>query len=273
MTRIAATFLSGAALLWAAPALAQAVGGKTVLGSHFDMADVDGSGAVERAEFIDHAARHGISADRAEARFEALAGPNRALSRDAFGSFDPEELKGEEVNTGAIVRSGPTRGLDTFDRNGDGELGVSEVMRRAPERPLMGNAPGFGMYDTDGDGRVSFLEYSVQARKQGMGSTRAAQRFVKMAEGRSYLDRDTFERAMVRDPADYDRPTVRERDGSVRGFDFDRDYRSTGFPRATLDRMDTPERRRLGDLDDTPAPRMQVWGEDEPEGSLLGISD
>ena len=273
MTRLSAVFLCGAAFaMSAAPAFADGhMGGKMTVNAHFTEADVDSDGRVTREEFVSYSARNRLDAGMAEAEYQRRVGGNAYLSSDAFGDFDPVR-----------IARGPVRATS----------------------PMSGD---FARYDADGDGRVSFREFNTVARGQGMTSTEAAQRFVKMAGGRSYLDAGSFGAAMSVDPSVYDQSTIRQRidaarldqnsrtvtaPGGVsvgspglndptiagrtsteRGFVFERDYTSTGEPRATLDRLYQPEDRRLGDLDTTPSPRMQVWGDEEPEGSLFGISD
>ena len=273
MTRLSAAFLCGAALVFgAAPALADNhSSGKMTVNSQFMAADVDSDGRVTRDEFVNYSARNGLNAGMAEAEYVRRVGGNAYLSSDAFGDFDPVRIARGPVQTNTQM-------------SGD-----------------------FARYDADGDGRVSFREFNAVSRTQGMTSTEAAQRFVKMAGGRSYLDAGSSGAAMSVDPSVYDQSTIRQRidaarldpNGRVvtspggvsvsspgpndptitgrtsteRGFVFERDYTSTGEPRATLDRLYQPEDRRLGDLDTTPSPRMQVWGDEEPEGSLFGISD
>ena len=279
MTRLSAAFLCGAALtLGGAPALADGHmgGGKMTVNTHFMAADVDADGRVTRDEFVSYSARNGLNAGMAEAEYQRRVGGNAYLSSDAFGDFDPIKIAQGRIARGAVQATSPVSG-------------------------------DFARYDADGDGRVSFREFNALARKQGMTSTQAAQRFVKMAGGRSYLDAGSFGAAMSVDPSVYDKAAIRSRIDSARlepngrvvttlggvsvssprdddptvqggtsterGFVFERDYTTTGRPRATVDRMHTPEDKRLGDLDSTPSPRMKVWGEEEPEGSLFGISD
>ena len=278
MTRLkaAAFFCSASFACGAMPALADGhMDGKMTVNANFQAADVDADGRVTREEFVSYAARSGLDAGMAEAEYQRRVGSNAFLSSDAFGDFDPVRI---------------ARGPE-------------------PLRTRMGG--DFARYDADGDGRVSFREFNTVARTQGMTSTQAAQRFVKMAGGRSYLDRESFGAGsfgarMSADPSvydgagirsridsarldpngrtvtrggvsvnvpDMDDPTIAGRTSTERGFVFERDYTSTGEPKATVDRQFQPERQRLGDLDSTPSPRMQVWGEDEPQGSLFGISD
>ena len=278
MTQLsAAAFLCGAALALAAtPALADGhMGGKMTVNSKFISADLNADGRVTRSEFMDYAAWNGLDAGMAEAEYARRVGGNAYLSQDAFGDFDPVRIAQKTAPTGNQM---------------GGEL---------------------ARYDRDGDGRVVFREFYAVARGEGMTSTEAAQRFVTMAGGRSYLDAGSANAAMgaamgagpsvydkaairqridaarldpnsrtvgtpggvmVSSPGDDD-PTVQGGTSTERGFVFERDYTSTGQPRATVDRMHTPEDKRLGDLDSTPSPRMKVWGDEEPEGSLFGISD
>ena len=66
------------------------------------------------------------------------------------------------------------------------------------------NGADFAMYDTDRDGRVNFGEYYKYAKKDGVSSTLAAQRFNKMTSGTYYLDETGFQTAMSYDGAYYD---------------------------------------------------------------------
>ena len=66
------------------------------------------------------------------------------------------------------------------------------------------NGADFAMYDADRDGRVNFGEYYKYAKKDGVSSTLAAQRFNKMTSGTYYLDETGFQTAMSYDGAYYD---------------------------------------------------------------------
>ena len=68
----------------------------------------------------------------------------------------------------------------------------------------MSNTAEFTSYDANNDGRVDFAEYSKWAKKDGLSTTAAAQRFVKMSGGNSYLDRGSFDTAMTLGASYYD---------------------------------------------------------------------
>ena len=188
MTRLSsAALLCGAALaLTASPALADGhMGGKMTVNTHFMAADVDADGRVTRDEFVNYSARSGLDAGMAEAEYQRRVGGNAYLSSDAFGDFDPIKIAQGRIARGPVQATSPVSG-------------------------------DFARYDADGDGRVSFREFNALARTQGMTSTQAAQRFVKMAGGRSYLDAGSFGAAMSVDPSVYDKAAIRSRIDAAR---------------------------------------------------------
>lgn len=99
--------------------------------SLFASADVDGDGAVTRAEFL--AAR--------DARFDRL-------DRDRDKRLTPSELAAAASDTRA--RTAVQVGFRRFDRDGDGGLDRDELRR--------GPTPAFDRADRDGDGRVTAAE-------------------------------------------------------------------------------------------------------------------
>ena len=62
----------------------------------------------------------------------------------------------------------------------------------------------FASYDSNRDGRVDFNEYYKMAKKDGVSSTLAAQRFNKMTSGSYMLDEGSFMTAMSSDATYYD---------------------------------------------------------------------
>lgn len=54
----------------------------------------------------------------------------------------------------------------------------------------------FTDYDGDGDGRVTFAEYSAHRAKSDISTTAAAQEFVRLSEGASDFDQTRFDTAM-----------------------------------------------------------------------------
>jgi|GEM_PF-4012202 len=65
----------------------------------------------------------------------------------------------------------------------------------------------FAAYDRNSDARVDFAEYSKWAKKEGLSTTAAAQRFTKMTQGQAYLDEGTFLSAMSLGNTYYDTMT------------------------------------------------------------------
>jgi|GEM_PF-5879613 len=74
--------------------------------------------------------------------------------------------------------------------------------------PALAQTADFAAYDSNSDGQVSFTEYSKWATKDGLTTTAAAQRFIKMTNGQASLDESSFLIAMSSDPATYDQPII-----------------------------------------------------------------
>ena len=74
--------------------------------------------------------------------------------------------------------------------------------------PALAQTADFAAYDSNSDGQVSFTEYAKWAQKDGLSTTAAAQRFIKMTNGQASLDEGAFLVAMSSDPSYYDQPIV-----------------------------------------------------------------
>ena len=61
----------------------------------------------------------------------------------------------------------------------------------------------FTSYDADGNGEVTFAEFSKHAKKMNMSTTKAAQLFTKMSGGSPTLTQSTFQSAALSNPDSY----------------------------------------------------------------------
>ena len=102
------------------------------------------------------------------------------------------------LGTAALIAAAPA----FADDHGNHSMMKTETVTQT--KTMGYNGADFAMYDSDKDGRVSFGEYYKMAKKDGVSSTLAAQRFNKMTSGTYYLDAPTFETAMRFDGTYYD---------------------------------------------------------------------
>ncbi|MGB3456221.1 MAG: hypothetical protein WBG08_00955 [Litorimonas sp.] len=210
MTRFALS--SAAALILSAPAFADHHGDKDK--GHavkMEQIDTNNDGRVDFTEFSNHFETvHGWSAGESAREYVRLADESGTLDEAALAKISldgmttvkqpmPELPDAVTVDMpeddGVTEMRVPEAELD-LDMDMDADLPDMSDDDVEMNAELSARFGEFEDYDTDGDGSVSFAEYSARRAENDVSATEAAQEFMRVSEGTQAFDEDGYDRAL-----------------------------------------------------------------------------
>ena len=157
----------------------------------FDAMDTSADGRIDFTEFSNYLEReYGYSAADSAKEYVRLSGDTGVITDRTFAGTSFKKMDHTHLASGE------------FHKGTDSTLSASSLTTRSSSQPtaVMGTTTTsygrFGDYDMNGDGQVSFSEYSKARSKAGIKSTRAAQEFIRVSNGNGMFTQSDFDMAV-----------------------------------------------------------------------------